>query len=490
MENSFKPMLHTWSLSVEFQVYFLLPILFIFLLYQKKILFCSIIFLISLFSVISSEIFIERPFVYFFPIFRLHEFFAGVLIFYYLHYINKNKLNFIYSYLGTAIILYSTFYLNKNSNFPGFNSLLPLIGIGMIILSEDKNNILLNNYFSQFFGKISYSFYLYHWPIIVIYKYYNLNISLSLINCISIFLITTFFSFLSYKYVELFFYKSRNLLAFKKYTLIFLIIFISILLVQNKKLDASTYEISFNKELNSRNTLLKKLKSEKKILNNSEIYIIGDSHAEDLYLALGYINDQELKNKSLNYISLNDSCLKYLGRKSYLKSLEIKIAEMMNMPGQNFCNRQIKNFLNKPKIANSNIIISNRWSKDTIKNIENLLKYLDKNNNIILASRKPAFFDIPSLIKIKNKNIDLINKLSFELKDKNAETINDMLKLISKKRNLKFLDIYNIICHREVKECTSIHDNNILFIDSDHYSIKGFEFYGTKISKTLKFYLK
>ena len=159
LENSFKPMLHTWSLSIEAQVYFFIPLL-IYLIYKKYInLVLILIGIFSFFSIFLANIYIDRPFVYFFPIFRIHEFFIGIIIFVYLDYWKKNKLNSKFVYLGLFLIIFSSLYLNKNTDFPGFNSIFPVVGIALIILSE-KNLFFTKYKIIKFYGDISYSFYL------------------------------------------------------------------------------------------------------------------------------------------------------------------------------------------------------------------------------------------------------------------------------------------------------------------------------------------
>ena len=47
----------------------------------------------------------------------------------------------------------------------------------------------------------------YHWPIIVLYKYVFFKINLNLLDIIFIFFLTTLISFISYKFIELYFKK-------------------------------------------------------------------------------------------------------------------------------------------------------------------------------------------------------------------------------------------------------------------------------------------
>ena len=247
LENLFKPLLHTWSLSVEIQVYLTLPLLLFFLLKKRYLLFISTILIIIFLSIFFGEVFINRPFVYFFPFFRLHEFLLGAFIFYYLNFLSKKNVSYLFSYIGIVIIIFSSLYLNESSNFPGINSLLPIVGILLIMISDDKKNILLCSDLTQYFGNISYSFYLYHWPVIVAFKYITLKISVNFYDSVVIFLITLILSHLSYNYVELNFKSLKTKRIFN-----FLLIFIFLI--------TTSYSFNSNRnneEVNQKNDFLK-----------------------------------------------------------------------------------------------------------------------------------------------------------------------------------------------------------------------------------------
>ena len=66
----------------------------------------------------------------------------------------------------------------RKSIFPGSNALIPCIGAVLILISSSNldffKTIFINKYLT-FFGKISYSFYLTHWPILIFIQYYYIN---------------------------------------------------------------------------------------------------------------------------------------------------------------------------------------------------------------------------------------------------------------------------------------------------------------------------
>lgn len=171
-----KWLLHTWSLSVEWQFYILYPI---FLVLLKKILKTQAsirltLVVCTLLSLALSIIFSHKlPTQAFFLLpTRAWEMLAGGLIFLY-PYALKPYLARVFEYVGLILIGLSVLFLSEANTWPGYLALIPVIGTMLIIIANRPSSVLMGNPISQFLGKISYSIYLWHWPIVVAMYYFN-----------------------------------------------------------------------------------------------------------------------------------------------------------------------------------------------------------------------------------------------------------------------------------------------------------------------------
>ncbi len=203
-------LLHTWSLAVEEQFYLLWPALFFccykWITTQKYLIIFMVIWLMALTASIYLAETNPKAAYYLLPA-RLYELMlgAGLAIFYRL----LPPLNTLYAELlsGTGIILIvgTSVLLTQQSHFPGYNALWPTLGTALIIYAgmyrqDTLASRLLSTPVLVFFGGISYSLYLWHWPPIALANYQL--IELTLLHKVLLIIIIVFLSYLSFCFVE------------------------------------------------------------------------------------------------------------------------------------------------------------------------------------------------------------------------------------------------------------------------------------------------
>ncbi len=184
-DNAASPTQHFWSLSVEEQFYFLLPILMwllVVLFKGKKAASLSraIVILLS-FIVLASFVigvyltFAEPVSSYFFTHVRAWQFAAGALLAAVFAYIPQNRNYKLASLIiGLGLIAVSAVLLDGSLAYPGFWALLPTAG-AVLALSSNLEGGRIAKLLSwrpiQFIGDVSYSIYLWHWPLIILLPY-------------------------------------------------------------------------------------------------------------------------------------------------------------------------------------------------------------------------------------------------------------------------------------------------------------------------------
>jgi peptidoglycan/LPS O-acetylase OafA/YrhL len=206
-----KPLLHTWSLSVEEQFYVLFPLLF--LLFAKKIKLHMI--LITLATVGSFALCIiaqyKSPIANFYLLpFRAWELLIGALGAYYVAYRGNflqmhSQVHQTLSNIGLAMILYGLFCIDKDDGWPSVKTLIPVLGTLFILIFNDKTATLSYRLLSQpvmvGVGLISYSLYLWHQPILAFIANEFPDRGDIIDKSIGIFLCLVL-SYLTWKYIE------------------------------------------------------------------------------------------------------------------------------------------------------------------------------------------------------------------------------------------------------------------------------------------------
>jgi len=107
--------------------------------------------------------------------------------------------------VGIGMIVLGTFILTESTPFPGFAALLPCVGVWLIIYGGEhgKSTIKTALCFRPlvFIGVISYSLYLWHWPLLVITQYFAAG-RLSALETVLVLVWSLTMAFLSFEFVE------------------------------------------------------------------------------------------------------------------------------------------------------------------------------------------------------------------------------------------------------------------------------------------------
>ncbi len=491
-----KPLIHTWSLSIEEQYYLIFPIFLFYAWYFGKKKVFWIILLISLISFTLSEWgWRNRPMANFFltPT-RTWELLVGSLTALYLSG-QKIKSNDLLSFLGLLFILLSVFFYDKNTPFPSFYTLLPISGVVMLIIYANDNTLiakLLGNKSLVKIGLISYSLYLIHQPIFAFYRispYYKSEIIYFLPLIFIAFLIAMF----SWKYVEQPFRDKKKIK--RKFlfslSLIFVLTFISFGFTGVKsngfnKLRFLPSDREFLDVLLLRNyqyvtNRFDQLKNKEWDINKetTNVLIIGDSFAQDI---VNSVYEAELnKSLSLKVKEIPASCgnlfIKYNLKEKQMSQTDRKICKKSDLFAD-------ENFLKDLARAEEVWLVSS-WRKWHLKymkaSIENLSELTQAK--IKVFGRK----DFPNFEPKKYIGLNKMERANYEdkINDKLLELNYDLALIVG---NERFVDIQKMVCEFEKSKCKVFdEDGQIKTWDGSHFTKSGAKWLGKKLKNLFNY---
>ena len=222
-----KPLLHTWSLAVEEQFYLALPLMLWALLRDKRdsrlvlpvalgaltlASFALGVFLMRT-DCSASAFFMSAP--------RAWEFLVGGLIALPSVPVLRNGLaRRTARAIALVMLAIPIFALREGPGFPGVNALLPCLGAMLFIWSGIGVPTQARAPYSPlgiaaFFGRISYSLYLWHWPLFTFARFSKASLVLGASDKIGLFALTVAISYLSWRFVEQPF-RNRTLLSTRR----------------------------------------------------------------------------------------------------------------------------------------------------------------------------------------------------------------------------------------------------------------------------------
>jgi len=202
-----KPLLHTWSLSVEEQFYIVFPLVLMLISRLGRRRAVSILALLLIVSLAASAWMVRHaPEVAFYQSqYRAWELLLGaVLAFNLVPAPAHEAVRRILTVAGIVLIAFAVFAYSEDTVFPGLAALVPCAGAALIIHGQATDGVasrFLRATPLVFIGLISYSLYLWHWPIIVFARYIG-GAQLSLVQGVLIVAASFIVAVLSWRFIE------------------------------------------------------------------------------------------------------------------------------------------------------------------------------------------------------------------------------------------------------------------------------------------------
>ncbi|MEH6444871.1 MAG: acyltransferase family protein [Oceanospirillaceae bacterium] len=495
-----KWLLHTWSLSVEWQFYIIYPLVLVtmkrFMSYQvmKWVVLAGSVLGFA-FCIVATYKWHNSSY-YLLPTRAWEMMIGGVAYLFPFNLKEKNKVRL--ELVGIILLLFSLVFISKDNLWPGYLAIVPTFGAFLIIQSQRSNSVIANSFLLQRIGLWSYSIYLWHWPIVVLL--YTLSINDYSYVFLGI-LFSVLLGFLSHKYIESkfkyrkeiklsFFYTYKPLLMIYVLGGLSCIIFfyngLSIRPSINANLISVTSMIKaspYRSLCHSEGADYRKSKDACTYFNENVTWAtVGDSHSVELAYALAEkINEN---NEGIKHFSFS-GC-----RPSYKKTEEFsKCAEWTNNSFQEIAsNKKINNVLVNYRYS-GHLFGSN---EDNFPNLPNknteyqrtlTLESLDKLIFDLSAIKEQVFVFKPipelglsishllskehlfgnSIMNVKGVDVSYYNKRnSYIIKHFEKTTYPD---------NVTLIDPKAVFCDKKI--CYAIKNGIPLYFDDDHPSVEG-----------------
>jgi len=514
-----KPLLHTWSLSIEEQYYFFYPFLFlIFFKKYKKFL----ILLILIFFIMSFVSYFYKFNNNFYSSFylgynRFWEIFLGCLVFFLPKYnLIKNKyfiyaLEFFNIILFLLLLIICVFFKSIVFEISIITFIVTILTSLIIYINNYKlkTKIIYSNEYLQYVGIRSFSLYLVHWPVLVFYYYYYEN--LNYYNKFFLIIFSLILSSFLFKFVETPFRNNYFKVKILYTIIVTLFVFLSLFFILSEKSDGLKGRLSednltlYNDALEMpilKCDMIDKSLCKHNIINtNIEFILWGDSHA---FLFYDYFYNKYSDKKNLWIYA---SCFPVF---------DIYIPDNFKPTFSKNCldqNNNLKITIKENKVKK--ILLLANWSHNILgieKKLEGVgltnvfISTANKKNNNKEDAMKLFYDEFTKTINFLNEhNIEVfvfkpiptfnywvantaIKKIQFEHKNleisrpiaeyySRNEFVNSIFAKYEKEKKIKIIDPTDVIC--DDAKCYGFKNNLIYYRDSNHLTLKGSE----KVSK-------
>lgn len=516
-----KPLLHLWSLGIEEQFYIVWPLVLWFA-WKRKFNLLTITIIVAVTTFILNLKGIEQDMVatFYSPQTRFWELLSGSLLAWFTLYkkgafanINHKLdlwlqrafcrdeqegdggtlLSNAISFFGLLLLLYGFWYFNKKLSFPGNWALVPVLGTLLIITGGPKawfNRTILSNKIFVWFGLISFPLYLWHWPILSFARIVESEVPSRNIRIAAV-LLSIVLAWLTYKLIE----RPLRFGKHGKTKVAGLVVLMTIVgYVGYNTYDRDGLKFRANSTLKAFNGDIGHLEYHKFIAqkyficqpdiianeslkwegftrciqsksdSNIDIALVGDSHAEHLFLGIA----EALPNKNIVF---------YIkGSSPFVDNPEFK-----NIFDSIIASKSIKKvilteyWLGRLAAVPSNSSLAN----ELIRTID---KLTSAEINVYLVDDVPTFPFTPDKCQGKRwlATKDATCIMNVDESRKQIATYIDALNTVVRNRpDVRILNIGKYFCDTNI--CSMTKGQDILYRDNNHLNLNGSRYVGKQL---------
>ncbi|KAE9642332.1 acyltransferase [Pseudomonas sp. PB103] len=495
------PLLHIWSLSVEEQFYFIWPLALFLILKQQGI--GPRLVLVSallVFSFVFAEFGVQHEWssAYFLLPSRAGELLVGAILAFWLA--KKTpadklsvKANAI-SILGLAMVLVPALLLDKASGFPGLNALVPCAGAGLIIIARVFGKSLISWVLESrpfvFVGLISYSLYLWHWPLISFLHYSRIEITVEI--SIGLVVASIVLGYLSWRFVEQKFRHNNDPLGQKTAAVMIiaglLVVFAPIVVYVKDgipsrfpfaMLTQDQLAAELNRYWSGIPTLSTKFNSSSDL---KKVVLVGNSHAYDFSYAL---TENNFKGQ-LKLIDTPFFCFNFSHDYSVLE----------NKPEE--CRKAFVRVLDSPELRVADAIyLHDNWDGKSFAGLKDMITKIRGISSapIYVIGPKMVFSDtVPKISKEaqleRHVTAASINDFArkYEISDK-FEYDEELKGFFNSEdfKNVYYVSALDVQCGKE-RKCDILSENGeYLYFDYGHFTLAGSKRFGESLKEKYSF---